>query len=122
MRSGIICRKRILVADDEPAVRGALKILLEIDQHTVTEAQDGVEAFDLVAKEKFDLVITDYEMPRMRGNELAARVKKLIASQPILMITAYAERLGSSDNPVDAILSKPFDFEDLRRAIAQLLS
>lgn len=122
MRVGRICRKRILVADDEPVVRDALKMLLEIDEHTVTEARDGAEALDLVAQGKFDLVITDYEMPRMKGSELAVRVKKLCPAQPILMITAYAERLGNAENPVDAILNKPFTFNDLRRAIAQLLS
>jgi CheY-like chemotaxis protein len=122
MRAGRICRKRILVADDEPAVRDALKMLLKIDEHTVTEARDGAEALDLVAQGKFDLVITDYEMPRMKGSELAVRVKKLCPARPILMITAYAERLGNAENPVDAILNKPFAFNDLRRAIAQLLS
>jgi CheY-like chemotaxis protein len=122
MKPGRVIRKRILVADDEPAVRDALKMLLEVDQHRVTEAQDGAEAFDLVAHGKFDLVITDYEMPRLKGSELAVRVKKLCPAQPILMITAYAERLGNAENPVDAILNKPFAFDDLRRAIAQLLS
>jgi len=43
-------------------------------------------------------------------------------SQPIIMITAYPECLGNAENPVDAILNKPFQFDDLRRAIAQLLS
>ena len=97
-------------------------MLLEIDHHRVTEAQDGVEALDLLAREKYDLLITDYEMPRMKGNELAAKVKELYPSQPILMITAYPERLEHCDNRVDAILHKPFAFEDLRRAIARLLS
>jgi CheY-like chemotaxis protein len=122
MRPGRILRKRILVADDEPGVRGALKMLLEIDEHAVTQARDGVEAFDLLAQGQFDLVITDFEMPRMKGNELAAKVKKRSPSQPILMITAYAEQLDAGENPVDAILHKPFELEDLRRSIAQLLS
>jgi two-component system chemotaxis response regulator CheY len=115
-------RKRILVADDEPSVREAIKLLLSVDQHTVTEAGDGVEAFDLVTRHPFDLVITDYEMPRMKGNELAVKIKAGSPSQPIIMITAYPEKLGNAKNPVDAILNKPFQFEDLRRAITKLLS
>ena len=115
MRPGRVLRKHILVADDEPSVRDALTMLLEIDHHRVTEAQDGVEALDLLAREKYDLLI-------MKGNELAAKVKELYPSQPILMITAYPERLEHCDNRVDAILHKPFAFEDLRRAIARLLS
>ena len=117
-----ILRKHILLADDEPSVREALKLLLSVDQHTVTEAGDGVEAFDLLTRHPFDLVITDHEMPRMRGNELAVKIKAVSPSQPIIMITAYPECLGNAANPVDAILNKPFQFEDLRRAIAQLLS
>ena len=122
MRPGRILRKHVLVVDDEPAVRDALKMLLAMDKHTVTEARDGVEALELLTHGKFDLLITDYQMPRMKGNELAAKVRTLSPSLPILMVTAYAERLGNHDNPVDAILSKPFEYEDLRRTIAQLLS
>ena len=69
-----------------------------------------------------DLVITDFEMPQMKGDELATRIKQAWPAQPVLMITAYAEQLGDSDNPVDALLNKPFHLEDLRRAMAELLS
>lgn len=89
-----VFRKRILVADDQPGVRDALKLLLAIDHHQVTEARDGVEALDLVSSREFDLLITDYEMPRMKGNELAVKVKKLSPALPILMMTAYSVRVG----------------------------
>ena len=71
--------------------------------------------------ERFDLVITDLEMPGLKGNELAIRIKQQLPSQPILMITAYPERLGDCDNPVDAVLAKPFRIQDLRKAMAKLL-
>jgi len=64
--------------------------------------------------------MTDFEMPLMRGNELAARIKQLAPEQPILMITGQRERPGP-DNPVDAVLNKPFDLDQLRTAIAKLL-
>jgi CheY-like chemotaxis protein len=115
-------RKRILVADDQPSVREALTLLLSVDEHTVTEAGDGVEALDLVRRYPFDLVITDYDMPRMKGNELALKIKAATPSQPIIMITAFPEHLGNADNPVDAILNKPFQFDDLRQAITRVLS
>jgi CheY-like chemotaxis protein len=122
MKADRVFRKRILVADDQPGVRDALKTLLAIDHHKVTEARDGVEAFDLLSSGEFDLLITDYEMPRMKGDELAVRVKKLSPSPPILMMTAYSVRMGEPDNPVDAIINKPFACEELRQAMAQLLS
>jgi CheY-like chemotaxis protein len=117
---------RILLVDDQKSVREAINFLLDfllkLDHHTVTEAADGSVALGLFMQGHFDLVITDFEMPNMKGNELAARIKQASPTQPILMITAYAERLRDSDNPVDAILDKPFRLEDLRQALAELLS
>jgi putative two-component system response regulator len=118
-----ILGKRILIADDEPAVRDAIRLLLRVDQHQVSEATNGREALNLFARQPFDLVITDMEMPLMKGNELAASIKRLVPKQPILMITAYAEKLGgAANNPVDALLNKPFTFADLRATIARLLT
>ena len=113
--------KRLLLVDDESSVREAFRMMLEIDDHTVTEANNGAEALALFTQGEFDLVITDFEMPIMKGNELAVRVKKLAPRQPILMITAYGKELGDSENPVDSILNKPFTLDDLRGAIAKLL-
>jgi CheY-like chemotaxis protein len=115
-------RKRILLVDDQRSVREAIGLLLRLDAHTVVEAADGVEALALFKPGSFDLVITDFEMPQMKGNELAARIKQACPAQPVLMITAYAELLGGSDNHIDALLDKPFRLEDLRRAMAELLS
>ena len=117
-----LLRKRLLLADDQQSVREAISLLLSLDEHSVAEATDGAEALEMFMREHFDLVITDFDMPKMKGNELAARIKRISPLQPILMITAYAERIGDSDNPVDAILDKPFQLEDLRQAMARLLA
>jgi CheY-like chemotaxis protein len=121
MKQNIIHGKRILLADDESSVRGAFRMMLEMDDHTVTEAKDGAEALDWFTRDRFDLVMTDFEMPIMKGNELAVRIKRMAPAQPILMVTAHAKELGDSGNPVDTILNKPFTMEDLRRAIAKTL-
>jgi two-component system, chemotaxis family, chemotaxis protein CheY len=115
-------RKRILLADDQQLVRDAIALLLSLDEHTVVEAVDGAEAFDLFKPGHFDLVITDFEMPNMKGDELASRIKQAWPAQPVMMISAYAERLRYSDSAVDALLEKPFHLEDLRRVIAELLA
>ena len=122
MEQNIIRGKRILLVDDEPSVREAFRMMLMFDGHGVTEANDGAEALDLFTKGQFDLVATDFEMPVMKGNELAVRIKNLSPKQPILMITAYEKELGDSENPVDGILTKPFTMDNLRGAIAKLLS
>jgi len=113
--------KHILLVDDQQTVREAVKLLLGLDDHTVVEAENGAEALDLFAREHFDLVITDFEMPVMKGNELASRIRQQSLNQAILMITAYPERLVGTDNPVDAVLEKPFQFSDLRRFISALV-
>jgi CheY-like chemotaxis protein len=116
-----ILRKRILLVDDERFVRESIARLLSKDEHNVVEANNGAEAFALFTRGQFDLVMTDFEIPFMKGNELAARIKQLAPGQPVLMITGYGKRPGP-DNPVDAVLNKPFDFDQLRRAMAKLLS
>ena len=114
--------KRILLADDEPAVRETMKLLLGLDAHTVVEAVNGREALNLFTKESFDLVITDYAMPVMKGDELASGIKRLSPSQPILMITGSANNDAFVVNPVDALLNKPFTLTELRESIAGVLA
>jgi CheY-like chemotaxis protein len=116
-----ILRKRILLVDDEQLVRELIGRLLSKDEHTVVEANNGAEAFSLFTRGQFDLVMTDFEIPFMKGNELAARIKQLAPWQPILMITGHGKTPGP-DNPVDAVLNKPVDLDQLRTAMAKLLS
>jgi CheY-like chemotaxis protein len=122
MEQSIIRGKRILLVDDEPSIRGCFRMMLEIDDHTVTEANNGAEALELFTKDQFDLVTTDFEMPVMKGDELAVRIKQRAPKQPVLMITAHRKELRDSKNPVDSILNKPFTLDSLREAISQLLS
>lgn len=112
--------KRILVTDDEQGVREAIAFLLRTDDHTVTQAQNGNEALAAIQGSKFDLVITDYSMPGMHGDELAKRIRELVPGQPIVMITAYADELANVQ--VDAVLPKPFEFNELRKTLRRLLS
>jgi CheY-like chemotaxis protein len=115
-----ILPRRILVVDDEPYVCDAVRMMLAFDGHHVETASCGKDALALFDKGKYDVVITDYAMPAMKGDELAASIKALSPGQPVVLITAYAEMLKSSDNPlkgVDFIVSKPFLLENLREAI-----
>lgn len=117
-----VLRKRILVVDDEPLVCDAVKMMLEFDGHVVETAGSAKAALLLIEKEQYDVVITDFEMPMVKGDELAAVIKARNPRQPVVMITAYAEMLRASGNPltgIDSIISKPFLLEDLREAIAK---
>ena len=116
---------RILVIDDESLVRDALRMMLAFDGHVVETAENGQEALAIFEVGKFDVVITDFAMPVMCGDELAAAIKARDAQQPVVMITAYAEMLGTPDHlpaGIDYIIGKPFLVEDLRLAIATVAS
>jgi DNA-binding response OmpR family regulator len=121
LETEVIRRKRILLVEDERAVREALRLLLSKDAYTVVEANNGAEAFALFLGTHFDLVLTDWEMPFLKGNELAVKIKQVAPRQPILMLTAYDNKPGR-DNPVDAVMKKPFDSARLRETMARLFS
>ncbi len=113
--------KRILLVEDEEPLRACLRMMLELEGHQVTEASNGAEALNIFASGHFDLVITDFEMPVMKGNMLAVRLKLLVPSLPILMITASPRAHRDAKNPVDALLDKPFTVPDLNCVLGKLL-
>ena len=122
MSSPAIAPKNILVVDDEPFVCDAVKMMLTFDGHTVETASSPRAALEIFAPGKFDLVITDYAMPQMKGDELALQIRSRAPGQPIVLITAYAEMLKSSQSPltgIDGVVGKPFLLDDLRAAIAK---
>ncbi|HTL59862.1 MAG TPA: response regulator [Candidatus Limnocylindrales bacterium] len=114
--------KRILLVEDEQPLRACLRMMLELEGHQVTEASNGAEALSLFTIGEFDVVVTDFEMPLMKGNKLAVGIKLLAPSLPILMITASASARRDAENPVDALLNKPFTVAELHGALAELLS
>jgi CheY-like chemotaxis protein len=112
--------KRILLVEDERVMRESIKGLLAQDEHIVVEANNGAEAYALFTKSRYDLVMTDFLMPFVNGDELAFRIRQLAPQQPILMMTGhdFKYRPGS---PVNAVLQKPFDHEILQKELAKLL-
>jgi DNA-binding response OmpR family regulator len=76
----------------------------------------------LFAEGEFDVVITDYDMPKMAGDLLMDNIRSRAPFQPILLITACAERFTNHESSADAILSKPFGIAELRQTLAALLS
>lgn len=111
---------RILVVDDEPSVGDAVKMMLNFDGHDVEAINNSREALARFKADRFDLVFTDYAMPGMNGNELAAAIKAEAPGRPIIMITAYAETVPQSPS-VDFVIGKPFRLQQLRDAITQVM-
>src|SRR4029077_13452104 len=100
---------RILVVDDNSAVRTITAIMLRTFGHDAIEAASGQEALDLLGQDsQFDLLVVDLAMPNMHGDEFATRARELIPDIPILFVTGYAEPGRVGQRPVGEILKKPF--------------
>ena len=115
---------RILVVEDEPAVRLLLEELLQQDEHTVVTVPDGHQALEAVANAAYDLVLTDYAMPGMSGKELALALKSRWPELPVIMISGFGDLIaGTAGCPeaVDVLLPKPVGLTELRRAVTKAL-
>jgi two-component system response regulator MprA len=107
---------RILVVDDEPAVRESLERSLRFEGYDVSGARDGIEALDAVTKSRPDLLVLDLMMPRMDGLEACRRLRARGDDLPVLMLTArdgLADRVNGLDVGADDYLVKPFALEEL---------
>lgn len=120
---GMVSR-RVLVVDDDPLVADSIRRMLSFDGHYVETARSGEEALAKFSEGRFDLTLVDYEMPKMKGDQLAAAIKGLSPQQPVVMFTGYAEAVRSSAAStagIDLILGKPFDLAELRNTLAKFL-
>ena len=114
---------RILVADDESAIRKVVRDALERAGHEVETAADGEEALARFDEGAFDLVVADWNMPVLDGFELVRRIRKL-SSVPILMLTVRSEERDKVlllDAGVDDYVTKPFGVGELGARVAALL-
>jgi two-component system response regulator MprA len=115
---------RVLVVDDEPAVRRALERALDLDNYDVALAADGEEALDALAQRPADVVILDVAMPRLDGLEVCRRMRRAGDRTPILMLTArdaIDDRVEGLDVGADDYLVKPFALRELQARLRALL-
>ena len=97
---------KILIVDDEAAIRSALKEVLEYEGFTISEAGDGEAALKMVLKESFDLIFCDIKMPKLDGLDFLSELKKEEIQVPVVMITGH----GTIDTAVEAIKRGAYDF------------
>jgi two-component system, OmpR family, response regulator MprA len=115
---------KILVVDDDRAVRDALRRVLTLADYEVDCAEDGQTALDALARWPPDAVVLDVRMPAMDGFEVCRRVRSDGNRVPILMLTArvdVADRVAGLDAGADDYLPKPFDVEELKARLRALL-
>jgi diguanylate cyclase (GGDEF)-like protein len=114
---------RLLVVDDDPLLRRSLKLQLTRAGYEVHEAEDGQSAWEMIAREGYRFVITDWNMPGMKGPELVQRIREggLAGYTYIMMLTAHVEKLDvvvGLQAGADDYITKPFDMDELRARVA----
>jgi len=119
--------KKILIIDDEPDIRKALRSVLESMGHSVFEASDGMEGLEEFNKYQFDLIITDLIMPNKEGLETIIQLKKYSPTMKIIAISGggrvspkkyldMAEKLGA-----DKSFTKPIDYKEFIASVNEML-
>ena len=115
---------RILVVDDEPAVRTSLERALSLEGYEVDLAPDGAAALDRLAAAPPDAVVLDVSMPRLDGLEVCRRMRQAGDRTPVLMLTArdaVDDRVAGLDAGADDYLVKPFELDELNARIRAVL-
>jgi CheY-like chemotaxis protein len=116
----------ILVADDEPAVRNLLEMILGSDGHTVVTVVDGKEALTYLKDHTPDLIVLDINMPFMSGIDVCSRVKRIKRFQhtPVVILTAMNDQRTRDEAKgvkVDVFINKPLTGKNFRKTVQDLL-
>lgn len=123
--SGEAVGARVLVAEDNPAVREFIIRSLSSAGYRPTAVADGQQALDTLSKEKFDVLVTDIVMPNVDGIALALKAVRLFPDLRIVMISGYAQermRAHNLDALVHRIIAKPFSLEEICDAVKDSLA
>ncbi|MDI6687069.1 MAG: response regulator [Desulfobacterales bacterium] len=115
-------KKRILIADDEKAIRILLAMALKTYDYEVDIVENGLEAINNIHKRYYDLIITDYMMPEMDGLELTKRIRSEYPSIPILIISANGSVHDLLKSGATACISKPFNILEIQNKIKTMLN
>jgi two-component system nitrogen regulation response regulator NtrX len=97
---------KILVIDDERAIRNTLKEVLEYEKHDVDLAEDGIKGLELFSANSYDIVLCDIKMAKMDGIEVLGKISEISTDTPVIMISGH----GNIDTAVEAIKKGAYDF------------
>ena len=113
-------RTQLLLVDDESQTREALATILEFFGLEVTTAASGKAALALYRRGRFNYVVLDYRMRKLRGDVLAGEIKAMHPRQKVVMVTGYPEAVlqeGQLPKTIDCLVEKPCTIEDLMNAL-----
>jgi two-component system cell cycle response regulator CpdR len=116
---------RILVAEDDDAMRQFLAVALARSGHDVVAVGDGDSAVRNIAQDTYDLLLADIRMPGVDGLEVARAARERMPDLPILLITGYAADALNARDLIDSdvrVFSKPFHLHEIVRQVSHLLA
>ncbi len=97
---------KILVIDDEKAIRRSIKEILEFEKHSIDEAEDGLTALDMALKNNYDIILSDIKMPKLDGIELLQKLIENKVSSSIIIMSGH----GTIETAVDAVKNGAYDY------------
>ncbi len=115
-------KEKVLIIDDEPAIRELLCDILQSDGHQVTAVDNSLKGVELFEKEEFGIVFTDLSMPEMSGWEVADKLKSLNPGVSIIMVTGWGTQVDSKklkEHKIDLLMTKPFEIKKLLEILTQ---
>lgn len=116
--------RKVLVVEDSALAAHSLRLALRMQNYMTHVACDGEQALSMFETNGYDIVITDFKIPKIDGLSLAGEIKKRAPACPVILLTAYAEaaakKMGET-SLVDTVLTKPVGLEKLHSAVGDLL-
>jgi DNA-binding NtrC family response regulator len=115
--------RRVMVIDDDAAVREILTLALQAEGYAVESARDGAEGLEMLERRRADVVIVDMRMPEVDGARFCRQYADRLGGGPVILMTAMTGRPTSTDLPgvVEAI-TKPFDLDEVLDTVARVIA
>ena len=116
---------RILIAEDDPAVRRFVARALTHRGYEVTAAEDGIAALEALSDASYDLLLTDIVMPGLDGIALALKVTREHPGMPVLMMSGFSaerQRAHNLDELIHRVIPKPFTLEEICKVVEETLA
>jgi DNA-binding NtrC family response regulator len=109
--------KKILIVDDEKSMRTSLALALRSPSYETRQVESGLEAIECLQNTSYDLLITDYKMPKMDGLQLMKKIKKEYPFLPVLVISADAPVQEFIEAGASGFLQKPFHVDEIKNLV-----
>jgi DNA-binding NtrC family response regulator len=115
-------RNQVLIVDDNPNMSALLSDMLDVFDFNSKQALGGNQALQMLASDKFSMVITDLRMPEMSGSQLLKSIKEKYPDMPVVVISGYSlaeEEDSLLTELADEFINKPFRMDDIERVLTK---